>query len=199
MYELAYHLPHRLTSAGRALEENPSDEELVLDAAAGSTNHFAALVRRYSSAIYRVGYRLCGDPHEAEDIAQETFVKVFRALPGARLDMPFKPWLYRIAINTAISHLRRRKAQPADLTVDGPENMGNRGVVPSFADAVALHLDAQAAINSLPLNYRQVVVLRAIEGLGFAEITQILDTPEATVRTWFHRAKTLLRARLSES
>jgi len=185
--------------ASGATEIKPSlagatDEELAAKAAGGSSDHFEALVRRYTTAIYRVGYRLTGNTAEAEDIAQETFIKVFRALPKTRLDLPFKPWLYKIAVNTAISHWRKNKDRyQVDLeAADSLTQTGDTG------DMVAVRQDIQAAINRLEIDYRRIGVLRVAEDLSFAEIGQVLDIPEATARTRFNRAKTKLQLYLSK-
>ena len=171
-----------------------ADEALAARAAAGSSQHFEALVRRYSKAIYRLGLRYSGNAGAAEEIAQETFVKVFLALPKARLDIPFKPWLYKIAMNTAISN-RRKSKDEYNLPLERAEATVGKG---DIAVSVAGRLDAQQAIERLQPDYRLIVILRAIEELSFSEIAQVLDIPEATARTRFKRAKDSLRLSLNK-
>jgi RNA polymerase sigma-70 factor (ECF subfamily) len=169
-----------------------SDEDLAYRAVSGSEGDFEQLVRRYSASIYRVVYRICGSAEDAEDITQEAFVKAFKALPRADLSRPIKPWLYKIAINSALSHLRKKSGK---IQVEWSENQ-----VPAAADqseTIPEKLDAQAALERLPSNYRQIIVLRAIEALPFADVARILDIPEATARTRYSRARKLLENLIS--
>lgn len=172
--------------------ESLSDNELAARAASGSADHFTALVRRYSSAMYRLAYRLIGNESEAEDVAQETFIKLFLALPKADLDPPFKPWLYKIAVNACFSHIRKKKGKHWT----GLETADAAARFSDISETVNDRIDAQKALAGLPLNYRQIVVLRAVEELTFAEISEILDIPEPTARTRFKRAKDSLRQQL---
>lgn len=181
----------------RAARFDPSfdslpDEDLAAKAAVGSSDHFEALVRRYSAAIYRFSYRISGGAQEAEDIVQETFIKLFAALPNANPELPFKPWLYKIALNTAISKKRKNK-DGGRVPLEYAEAMVAGG---DAVESTAERLDAQAAIDRLPADYRAMIVLRAVEDLAFAEIAKVLEIPEATARTRFNRAKNALRSSL---
>lgn len=167
-----------------------TDEELAASAATGSTNHFEAIVRRYSSAMYRLAYRLSGNRGDAEDIVQETFVKLFRALPTADTSRPIKPWLYKIAVNTSLSLLRKRSGTK-NVNLDEAADFVHSG---DFSEISAAGIDAQKALDRLPPAFRQMIVLRAVEDLPFAEIADILDIPEPTARTRFKRAKDMLRS-----
>ncbi|HEB12345.1 MAG TPA: RNA polymerase sigma factor [Actinobacteria bacterium] len=173
--------------------ESLSDEELAKQAASGSADHFEIIVHRYSGAMYRVAYSFCHNTAEAQDLTQETFVKLFKALPKAKLDLPFKPWLYKIAINNALSHIRKKQEKhqvdwtetETTLASDDP------------TDAIVKQNDLQIAIDKLPFDYQQMIILRAVEELSFEEISGVLDIPAATARTKFSRAKKQLRAILS--
>ncbi len=173
--------------------ESLSDEELAKEAAGGSADHFEAIVHRYSHAMYRLAYRFCHNATEAQDLTQETFVKLYRGLPKARLDLPFKPWLYKIAVNNALSHTRKKQGK---LQVEWTETETGAATVDP-ADAIVTQHNLQAAIDELPFEYRQMIILRAVEELSFEEISTILDIPAATARTKFSRAKKQLRAILS--
>lgn len=165
-----------------------SDEELATKAGTGSNDHFAAIVKRYSRRIYRAAFSATGDSVLAEDIAQETFIKVHQSLSLYNPALPFRPWIYKIAINTARSSGRKKKSRGEACTLDGLE-------ISDKADRLetsAARIDMIGAIVSLPDNYRQVIVLRGIEELSFADIGDILDIPEATARSRFHRAKQML-------
>lgn len=179
-----------------------SDEALAEAASGGSEPHFELLVRRHTRSAYRVAYSVCGDSGEAEDIIQESFMKLHRAFPGYRRGEPLRPWLLRIVVNTARSSLRARKCRPAAASGDFDDLTGSGSVVPrtgSPDDIVPLRLDFADALASIPVDYRQVVALRSAEDLSFAEIGEILGVPEATARTRFHRAKSMLAARLKSS
>lgn len=170
-----------------------TDEELARAFVAGSHGDFARLVDRYAGSLYRVIYRLCGSAEEAEDLVQETFVKVFKALPTLDLDRPLKPWLYKIAVNTTISQLRKR-GHRTQLEFDE----GRQPVVGDSTEMLAQRVDAQAALARLPLDYRRMIVLRAVEDLAFSEIAEILDIPEATARTRFHRARQMFKTLMGD-
>ena len=155
------------------------------------------LVKRYSGRLYNVAYRFSGNRAEAEDIVQEAFIKIYRALPKARLDLPLKPWLYRIAINTAISHLRKRP-EPA-LPEEAANTVPADKELPEESAAQGeLQRRLREAILKLPPNYRRVVVLRYTEELTFKEIGDILIIPGGTAKTHFQRAKTLMKTALSD-
>lgn len=170
-----------------------ADEELAARATTGSDDHFAALVQRYSAPVYRIAYGVTGDSREAEDVAQETFVKLHRSLPQFQKDRAFRPWLFTIAVNTARSALRKRGSRPEVSSLAPAEAAASINV----AEASATRVDMQGALAALPPDYLQVAVLRGVEGLAFAEIGEILCIPEATARTRFHRARALLKRSLA--
>jgi len=176
--------------------EKRADEELARLAAVGRKRAFTFLVKRYSTRIYNLAYRFSGSKAAAEDITQDTFIKVFQALPNADLDRPFKPWLYRIAVNTAISHLRKVKPVLNDELIQAKPSK-SKG-----PDELAIDLELQgrlqSAILKLPLKYRRVVILRYLEEITFRQISEILNIPEGTVKTNFQRAKIILRRELTD-
>ena len=170
-----------------------TDEELAQAAAAGSQDDFARLVRRYSDSIYRVVFRLCGSAEDAEDITQETFIKAFKALPQIDLRRPIKPWLYKIAVNSAVSQLRKQRGR-VQVELDEAELPPVRDGAEMLPDMI----DAQTALAGLPLDYRRVMVLRVIEDMSFADVAEILDIPEATARTRFRRARQMFDKLISD-
>jgi len=179
------------------------DGQLVAAALAGSESACGELVRRYEAPVFRLLARLVRDEALAEDLAQETFVKAFRALgsydPGRRL----VSWLFKIAHNTAIDHLRRRR--PAELALEGvdEEDPGFLGRLsdPSVADPEAtvrggeLLRDFERALGELGPIYRELVLLRFQEGLEYGEIADVTGLPMGTVKVRLHRA----RKRLAEA
>ena len=181
------------------------DEALAAAFAGGDTAAFERLVQRHSRGVYNFVYRMVGNPADAEDIAQDVFVQVFRSLPKARTDLPFRPWLYVVARNKCLDFLKRKRpllfadtAAPDDDGDDPAARVPDPEPLPDeLVERADLQRVLQEAIEALPPKYRQVVALRYGAELGFAEIGEALALPENTVKTHFHRAKALLRARLA--
>jgi RNA polymerase sigma-70 factor (ECF subfamily) len=183
--------------------EGPTDEYLARAAAGGDRAAFEDLVRRYMKAIFNFVYRMTGNYAEADDLTQDVFLQVYKSLPSARLDLPFRPWLYVIARNKCLDSLKRKRALNFSALTD-PETA--ESPIDSVADpdplpdAVLEHADLQRilrqAILRLPERYRTVVSLRYAGELSFAEIAETLGLPENTVKTHFQRAKAILRREL---
>lgn len=155
------------------------------------------IVRDHSARVYRLAYRLTGNPHDADDLTQEVFVRVFRSLssytPGT-----FEGWLHRITTNLFLDMARRRsRIRFEGLPDDAAERV--RGREPTPADAYDdRHFDAdvQAALDALPPEFRAAVVLCDIEGLSYEEIAATLGVKLGTVRSRIHRGRSQLRAAL---
>jgi RNA polymerase sigma-70 factor (ECF subfamily) len=182
-----------------------SDEALVRAFLSGDLSAYEELVRRYSRPIFNFVYRMLGKREDADDIAQDVFVQVYRALPTARTDLPFKPWLYVIARNKCLDFLKRKR--PLLFSdIDGDDDTGagisdrvqdTEPLPEELAERADLQRVLQEALTDLPPKYRQVVAMRYAADLSFAEISDSLGLPENTVKTHFHRAKALLRTRLT--
>jgi len=186
------------------------DRQLVERARAGSSDAFAELVRRNTRAIYRVALRLSGNPSDAEEILQETFLQLHRTLDAFRGEARVSTWLYRIAVNAALMYLRRQKRHQAERLDDHLPRYDERGrlarldvdySVAARADRVVeareLASAALDALASLPEVYRMPFVLRDLEELGTEETAEILGVSVGLVRQRVHRARLALRARLS--
>lgn len=178
------------------------DEALAALAARGDASAFEQLVRRHQGALINFAFRMLGDRDEAADAVQQTFVQVYLHLPRARLDLAFKPWLYRIARNQCLDRLRQRRPSASlerDLEADAAPAVDARDPDP-LPDELLERRDLQRllaeAIETLPERYRAVVAMRYVTDLTFAEIGQALGLPENTVKTFFQRAKALLREHL---
>ena len=155
------------------------------------------IVRDHSARVYRLAYRLTGNPHDAEDLTQDVFVRVFRSLhrfqPGT-----FEGWLHRITTNLFLDGARRRQKIRFDGLADGAvEKLKSGWPTPSemLADADLDH-DVAAALAALPPDFRAAVVLCDIEGLTYEEISEVLDIKIGTVRSRIHRGRAQLRAAL---
>ncbi len=175
-------------------------------AKAGRQDAFAEIVERHSPVVYNLALRLVKDPHEAEEVLQETFISAFRALPKFEGRSQLGTWLYRIGYNAALMHLRKRRP-PADsldepvTTEDGdslPRELVDWGSIP---DDLLLNRELRtvldAALETLPESLRSVFVLRDIEGLSTAETAAALGLTETNAKVRLHRARLALRERLT--
>ena len=186
-----------------------TDQEVVLLARAGREAAYRELVRRYERPVFALVYRMVRDRELAEDLAQETFVKALNAIDSYRPEFKFSSWIFKIANNAAIDHLRRRELDT--LSLDGsphaetPEAMqatalqiGARQESPLDAvEAKELGGAIEAAIGGLRPEYRSCILLRHVEGRAYEEIAEILDLPLGTVKTYIHRARNELRLALA--
>lgn len=184
-----------------------SDLSLVQLAQRGDTAAFDALVLRYQHKVVNLVMRYVRDPSEAEDIAQEAFIKAYRALPRFRGDSAFYTWIYRIAINTAKNYLAARSRSPIEYDLDGPDgevapDMQARMKDTATPEALALTDEIRsivnAAIDQLPEDLRRAIVLRELEGKSYEEIAAEMNCPVGTVRSRIFRAREAIDTRLRE-
>jgi RNA polymerase sigma-70 factor, ECF subfamily len=166
---------------------------------------YRELIRRYERPVFALLFRMVRDRELAEDLAQETFVKALNAIESYRPEFKFSSWIFKIANNAAIDHLRRRELDT--LSLDGsphaetPEAMqatalqiGARQETPlETVEAKELGTAIEAAIGSLRPEYRSCILLRHVEGRAYEEIAEIMEIPLGTVKTYIHRARKELR------
>ncbi|MEM6290245.1 MAG: sigma-70 family RNA polymerase sigma factor [Myxococcota bacterium] len=168
---------------------------LVRRACEGERPAFAELVRRHQGRVRGLLMRLAQDRVLADDLAQEVFLRAYRGLVGFQGRSAFGTWLYRIAYNVYLNN-RTRVKRFAEL----PEDYDAAAIAPETAMSAPrsdLRRDLSAAIETLPERYRAVVVLYYLEEVSYPEIADILSVPLGTVKTHLHRAKKLLRERMS--
>ncbi len=183
-----------------------SDIELVQQALAGSETAYSDLLGRFQRPVFSLVRRMVGDPGLAEDLAQEVFLKAFRALASYDQNRKFSSWLFKIAHNTAIDYLRKKKLNTVALETSDSDEPDLVAIIPdnsSESPETRAHRKdmAQAleqALGSLRPAYREVVVLRFQEGLAYEEIAEITDLPLGTVKTHLHRARSAMARHLSE-
>jgi RNA polymerase sigma-70 factor (ECF subfamily) len=195
--------------SGRPEWAGLSDQEVVLWARSGQEPAYRELIRRYERPVFALLFRMVRDRELAEDLAQETFVKALNAIDSYRPEFKFSSWIFKIANNAAIDHLRRRELDT--LSLDGsphaetPEAMqatalqiGARQESPlDTVEAKELGTAIEAAIGSLRPEYRSCILLRHVEGRAYEEIAEILNLPLGTVKTYIHRARNELRLSLA--
>ncbi len=173
----------------------------------GDKAAFARLVELYADRLYNLTLKLTGDPFEAEDVLQETFISAYKHIHTFEGRSSLGTWLYRIAYNAAM--MRQRKKQPDTVSIDEPVTLDSGDMVPrQFFDWCCLPerdlLSSEAlrymdeAIQLLPESLKPVFILRDIEGLSTAEVGEVLDLSIAAVKSRLHRARLFLRERLSE-
>ena len=183
-----------------------SDLSLVQLAQRGDAGAFDALVRRYQHKVVKLVLRYVRDPAEAEDIAQEAFIKAYRALPRFRGDSAFYTWLYRIAINTAKNVLASRGRSPIRYEVDRADdddydvvaNLKDTATPEALALTEEIRSTVTAAIDALPEDLRTAIQLRELEGLSYEEIAAAMECPVGTVRSRIFRAREAIDARLRD-
>ena len=183
-----------------AEEVKDTDQQLVDRVFKGDKHAFDLLVLRYQHRILGLIGRFINDPSEVEDVAQEAFIKAYRALPKFRGDSQFYTWLYRIAINTAKNYLvaRGRRPPSKDVDVEDAEFMENNAPLTDIESPEAsqekedLHRVINKAIEDLPEDLRTAFTLREFSGLSYEEITEIMGCPVGTVRSRIFRAREAL-------
>lgn len=181
------------------IEKGPQTTEklLIAQAQRGNREAFGQLITRYYAGLIQVVYRLCGEAQLAEDAAQEACLRAWLNLPAFKPDRPFRPWLYRIALNAALDMLRQPHPigleEEAALLADPAANPEAALLAQEQASRV------QQAVNALPEAARVVLVLREYGGLSYQEIAQALDVPTGTVMSRLNYARTRLREILIEN
>jgi RNA polymerase sigma-70 factor (ECF subfamily) len=183
------------------------DLVLVKRVQRGDKTAFDLLVRKYQHKVVKLVLRYVRNPAEAEDIAQEAFIKAYRALPQFRGDSAFYTWMYRIAINTAKNSLASRDRSPIayDLDLNDPEeshSVQTKLQDPDTPEGMALTEEIRQIVNSaiegLPEELKTAIVLRELDGLSYEEIAAAMECPVGTVRSRIFRAREAIDKRLRE-
>ncbi len=184
-----------------------SDLALVRRVQRGDKGAFDALVLKYQHKVVKLVMRYVRNPAEAEDVAQEAFIKAYRALPQFRGDSAFYTWLYRIAINTAKNAVVSRDRSPIEYDLDAQNtddsyDMQSRLKDPETPEGLVLTDEIRGTVNSaidaLPEDLRTAIVLRELEGLSYEEIAASMGCPVGTVRSRIFRAREAIDRRLRE-
>jgi len=189
------------------MSEDTGDLGLVRRVQKGDKTAFDLLVRKYQHKVVKLVTRYLRDPADAEDVAQEAFIKAYRAIPQFRGDSAFYTWLYRIAINTAKNAIVSRDRSPVEFDLDLQNVEESSSMQMRLADAETpesllqteeIRATVNQAIEALPEDLRTAIVLRELEGLSYEDIAQAMDCPVGTVRSRIFRAREAIDKRLSE-
>lgn len=174
------------------------DGALVKKAQQGDKRAFDRLVIKYQAKVMHIILRLVRDPHEAADIAQESFIRAYRALPSFRGESAFYTWLYRIAVNTAKNHLASLQRRPLTETLESDEEGEQREMPMRLRDydtpekillKEQILQTIQQTLEALPVELKTALLLREIEGMSYDEIAQVMSCPVGTVRSRIFRAR----------
>ncbi len=185
-----------------------TDREIIIEVLNGNRDLFCLLVRKYERPIFNYIFRMVRSKPDSEDLAQDTFVKAFSALNKYDDSYEFSTWIYRIALNVCRDYFRRKKMFFFSLSapVGDEEESELEDFIPqnSFHDPddtvlnQELRVSLEKAIGGLPVKFREVIVLRHLEGLSYEEISSITGLPVGTVKTYLHRARKKLQDELNK-
>ena len=175
------------------------ERRLLQKAQEGDRKAFEALVALHSRGVYNLALGYTGRHHDAEEIAQTVFVKVWKALPQFRGASAFTTWLYRLTLNPSTDHYRRERKRRGDLSLDDPDLSPIRDAAPS-PEEIVIQREEEAilrkALAELPEQHRVILILREMDGLDYQEIAQVLDLEMGTVKSRLARARRALREKL---
>ena len=181
-----------------------ADRDLVATAVSGLEGSFEELVRRYQRPISAYVYRMVGNYESALDLTQEIFIKVYSSLERYRAEFKFSTWIYKIAHNAAVDHLRRTATREQSLVV-GPE--GDQFDLPIESTRLSpeqeserreRRVEIETVVRALPSNYRELIILRHSQDLSYEEIVEVTGLPLGTVKNRLFRAREMMRQQFVE-
>ena len=184
------------------------DEKSIIEQVlAGDNDAFGQLVQEYQTKVYNLALRMCGSQDDAFDLSQEAFFRAWRNLPGFQFDSSFSTWLFRLTVNICLDWLRAKKRRPTvSLTTINDEdeelqlNVPDPGMSPEeLLLAAEDRAELTRALNELPVEYREILTLRAINDMSYTEIAEVLKLREGTVKSRLSRARNALRNKLLQN
>lgn len=176
-------------AAGMADYDAIDDLALVEQTKKGDQEAFSELVRRHQQVTYNLAFRYMRDATQAEDMAQEAFLKAFRLLHGFRGDSSFSTWLYRVTCSVCLTELNRRKRR-GEVELQ-PVHYKNAAIQPSYTVDIPEHI--RRCVTKLSDRYAEIVTLYYLKGVSYDEIAETMDIPLGTLKTWMFRARKQLR------
>ena len=182
-----------------------SDEELVARSMGGDLDSFNQLVLRWERPIYALAYRVIGREEDARDVAQETFLRAFRALSGFKGQAKFSSWLYRITLNLCRDWIRKERRTPVSQAPEGIDiiELAGEGTPAESIEQLVGRKELGRAVSKamamLPEEQRTAIILKEYHGLTFQEIADMLDCPLSTVKTRLYQGLSVVRKQLEEA
>ena len=180
-----------------------TEKELVTRCQTGDLSAYDKIMQRYEQKVYALCFRMSGNHNDAQDLAQEAFLKAFRALPSFKGQSQFSTWLYRIVTNTCLDERRKQARKPTLLSMDKPLETGDGQIALTLPDNAPdplrvtlqneLQADIQQVLSQLPQEQRLVIVMRDLEGYSYEEISAVLDINMGTVKSRLSRARIKVR------
>ena len=170
----------------------------VAQAKKGDANAFAFLVETYETSVYRLALRMCGNAHDAEEVAQEAFVAAWKGLPAFRGESKFSSWLYQLTTNAAIDFLRREKRHRAAVPMEDEPEPATPDTPQQAVEESEVRQALQQALDTLTPEHREIFLLRQMRQLSYEEIGRLLGLEAGTVKSRLSRAKKQLRQILTQ-
>ena len=170
----------------------------IAQAKKGDADAFAFLVETYETSVYRLALRMCGNAHDAEEVAQEAFVAAWKGMPAFRGESKFSSWLYQLTTNAAIDFLRREKRHRATTPIEDEVDLAAPGTPQQAAEAAEVRQALQQALDTLTPEHREIFLLRQMRQLSYEEIGHLLGLERGTVKSRLSRAKKQLRQILTQ-
>ena len=177
-----------------------TDRDLVLLTRRGEVEAFGEVVARYQKSVFNVCYRMLGERMEAEDLAQETFIRAYERLRTFDAKRPFGPWIRKVATNVCLNHIQKQKPESYEFDEERDQSPAAARQEPEVHLQGAQAADeVRKAILSLPGHYRAVIELRHYQEMSYSEIAEVLELPVSDVKSHLYRARRKLAAQLSSN
>ena len=170
----------------------------IAQAKKGDADAFAFLVETYETSVYRLALRMCGNAHDAEEVAQEAFVAAWKGMPTFRGESKFSSWLYQLTTNAAIDFLRREKRHRGTTSIEDEVDLSTPDTPQQAAEAAEVRQALQQALDALTPEHREIFLLRQMRQLSYEEIGRLLGLEAGTVKSRLSRAKKQLREILAQ-
>ena len=189
--------PVNITMYGK--DENISEDRMIRQVLAGDKDAFRLLVENYQNLVAHVVFRMVKCREDREDICQDVFMKIYQNLPGFRGQSKLSTWIARIAYNTCINHLEKKRVLVSnDLMIENYVSENSDESIHKDIEEGDIKEKLTAAIELLPEIFRIVVTLYHLEGMKYQEISEVLDKPEGTIKSYLYRARQLLKVALEK-
>jgi len=177
---------------------DPTDRDLVLRTRRGEVEAFGEVVARYQQSVFNVCYRMLGERMEAEDLAQDSFIRAYKRLETFDVERPFGPWMRRVATNVCLNHIQQQRPESYELDEERDQSPAAARQEPeTYLQGAQAAQEIREAIITLPAHYRAVIELRHYQEMSYSEIAEVLELPISDVKSHLFRARKKLAGLLS--